>query len=202
MLRFFQTLLFFLLRKLKINEDKINLNKVFFSRDLLTPGRHRRTGVSDPDNFLQRSQVIFSPLNRALHRSASVVMPSSAPLPKMDWGRTAFLVPVRGPALDSTDGLAYHSVPEAFNKVLESDADLAVAVAAITILTEVIKVSKGRNSHPNASDTRCADGSVALVVQRTQCMRCSSNSKRPLTSYSNVVPPFRSHRDVLSSPTL
>ncbi len=31
----------------------------------------------------------------------------------------------------------------AFNKILDSDPDLAVAVAAITILTEVIKVSKG-----------------------------------------------------------
>jgi len=31
----------------------------------------------------------------------------------------------------------------AFNKTIETDPDLAVAVAAITILTEVIKVSKG-----------------------------------------------------------
>jgi hypothetical protein len=37
-------------------------------------------------------------------------------------------------------------VTQAFNKILESDPDLAVAVAAITILTEVIKVSKGTHS--------------------------------------------------------
>jgi hypothetical protein len=47
-------------------------------------------------------------------------------------------------------------VTRAFNKILESDPDLAVAVAAITILTEVIKVSKGTLISPLAWRCTCA----------------------------------------------
>lgn len=78
----------------------------------------------DLDNPLQRSQVLFSPLNRALNRSASTItLQSTAALPNMSW------------------------VTHAFNKILDSDPDLAVAVAAITILTEVIKVSKAHTMY-------------------------------------------------------
>jgi len=104
-----------------------------------------RTVVQPPlesDNVLQRSQVLFSPLNRALHRSSSVVVSSSTPLPNMAW------------------------VPAAFNKVLESDADLAVAVAAITILTEVIKVSKAHTMY---------EVQLELKEAANQLQKCSTS---------------------------
>ena len=48
----------------------------------------------------------------------------------------------------------WNAVTHAFNKILDSDPDLAVAVAAITILTEVIKVSKGTRTQFFAMNTR------------------------------------------------
>jgi hypothetical protein len=56
-------------------------------------------------------------------------------------------------------------VTRAFNKILESDPDLAVAVAAITILTEVIKVSKGTLISPLAWWYTCVSARVCVFTK-------------------------------------
>jgi len=92
---------------------------------------------------MQRSQVIFSPLNRALNRSStSVLIAASGKLPSMPW------------------------VTLAFNKTIETDPDLAVAVAAITILTEVIKVSKAHTMH---------EVQLELMQAANRLQECSSS---------------------------
>jgi translation initiation factor eIF-2B subunit alpha len=118
-----------------------NSDEAWSRRSLLN--KDDTSSADDLDNPLQRSVVIFSPLNRALHRSASTaVLPASASLPNMSW------------------------VTSAFNKILESDPDLAVAVAAITILTEVIKVSKAHTMY---------EVQLELKEAALQLQRCSSS---------------------------
>ena len=73
----------------------------------------------------------------------------------------------------------WNAVTHAFNKILDSDPDLAVAVAAITILTEVIKVSKGTCAQFFTINTRKEQIAVAcavVCVRETKTFLCAAHT--------------------------